>query len=59
MEKHRVHRLLSVLTIVLGVMLLIYMIVVESEPGAIPLLLIAVGTIWLLVLRTRLRSHHN
>jgi len=59
MEKHRVHRLLSVLTIVLGVMLLIYMIVVESEPGAIPLLLIAVGTIWFLVLRTRLRSHHD
>lgn len=59
MNRRRVATLLSMLTIVLGVVLLIYMIAVESEPGAIPLLLIAVGTIWFLVLRTRSRSHHD
>lgn len=59
MEKHRVHTLLSALTVVLGVVLLIYMVVAEGEPGALPLLLIAVGTGWFLVLRTRLRSRHD
>jgi len=59
MEKHRVHTLLSVLTIALGVVLLVYMITVESEPGAIPLLLIAVGSGWFFVTRARLRSHQE
>jgi hypothetical protein len=59
MEKHRVHTLLSVLTIALGAVLLVYMVTVESEPGAIPLLLIAVGSGWFFVTRARLRSHRE
>lgn len=48
---------LSALTVVLGVALLVYMVTVESEPGAIPLLLIAAGTGWFLVIRRRARAH--
>ena len=59
MEKLRVHTLLSVLTIVLGAVLLIYMVTVESELGAIPLLLIVVGTGWYFFTRSRARSQHE
>jgi hypothetical protein len=59
MDKHRVHTLLSVLTIVLGAVLLVYMVTVESEPGAIPLLLIVVGIGWYFVTRARARSQHE
>jgi ABC-type multidrug transport system permease subunit len=40
----------------LGCVLLGYMVVVEGEPGAIPLLLVAVGAIWSFVIRRRARS---
>lgn len=53
--KRSVHTVLATLVIVLGVVLLIYMITVEDEPGAIPLLLIVSGTAWLIFARLRLR----
>lgn len=37
----------------LGLCLLVYMIVVESEPGAIPLLLLLFGIGWLISTRFR------
>ena len=59
-RKLKVHTLLSVLTIVVGVALMIFMISTESEPGALPLLLIVLGTGWYLVTRRRrIRSHHG
>jgi len=51
--------MLSVLTIVLGIALLVFMIIVENEPGAIPLLLIVIGTGWYFLTRYRLRSNHT
>ena len=54
--KLRVHTLLSVVTIVIGVALMAYMIVVEDEPGAIPLLLIVLGFGWYFATRARIRS---
>lgn len=45
------HKLLSLLTLSVGVLLLIYMISVEDEPGAIPLLLIIIGTGWYFISR--------
>lgn len=42
-------RLLSVLTILLGTILTIYMIIVENEPGALPLFLIILGISWLII----------
>lgn len=42
----KMHKLLSLITILAGFLLMIFMIAVEGEPGAIPLLLITAGTIW-------------
>jgi hypothetical protein len=58
-KKLKVHTLLSVLTIVTGVVLMIFKIYADSEPGAIPLLLIVLGIGWYLVTRARIRSHHR
>ena len=40
---------------VAGLLLLAYMIIVEDEPGAIPLALIVSGTAWFVISRIRLR----
>jgi len=42
----KVQLLLSVITLSIGLLLLIYMILVEDEPGALPLILILGGTAW-------------
>ena len=57
LEKLWVHKVLSVLTIAIGLLLMTYMITVESEPGAIPLLLVVVGTGWYFITRRRTQSH--
>jgi hypothetical protein len=50
------HTAASVSVTLLGVALLAYMIVVEDEPGALPLALIAAGVAWFLVARLRVRA---
>lgn len=57
MDKRDVQALLAALTAITGALLMIYMMVTESEPGAIPLLLIGGGAGWLWVRRARGRSH--
>lgn len=52
----KVQKTLSILTIVIGVILMIMMIVVEDEPGAIPLGLIVGGGAWYFITRARARS---
>lgn len=52
-----IHRLSSILLTTIGVALLGYMILVEGEPGFIPLLLIVAGVGWYLVARARSLSH--
>ncbi|MBU2526507.1 MAG: hypothetical protein KKC03_07900 [Bacteroidetes bacterium] len=42
---------LAMLVLSLGIFLLVYMIVVEDEPGAIPLVLILLGVAWLVKIR--------
>jgi hypothetical protein len=59
MEKLKVHTLLSVLVVAVGAGLMAYMITVESEPGAIPLLLVVIGSGWYLVTRGRVRSRRT
>ncbi len=51
----KIGKVLSIITIVLGLALLIFMIKVEDEPGALPLFLILVGTVWFFVNRVRIR----
>lgn len=50
-EKLRTQIILSLVIIGIGVMLMIYMIVFEDEPGGIPLLLIVGGSAWYLMKR--------
>lgn len=52
----RIHARLAAATIVIGLALIIMMIVVEDEPGALPLALIVGGAGWYLVTRRRARS---
>jgi hypothetical protein len=47
---------LSLATMCLGLALLVYMVTVEDEPGALPLAMIVLGSLWHFVDRTRLRS---
>jgi hypothetical protein len=51
MKALNAHTLISLIIVFLGLVLLIYMISVESEPGAIPLLLIVGGTGWYFITR--------
>lgn len=44
--KLKSHTLLSWIMMGLGLLLLIYMVTVEDEPGAVPLALLAGGAIW-------------
>ena len=57
MKKRKIYALLSALTVLIGAMLMAYMIYVESEPGAIPLLLIVFGIGWYLAAQYRFRRH--
>lgn len=49
-------KILSVLTIALGAVLLIFMITVEDEPGAVPLFLIVTGSVWLMINRYQVKK---
>lgn len=49
-------RILSVLIILLEIALMIYMIEVEDEPGALPLFFIIIGTIWLIVNQNQIKK---
>jgi hypothetical protein len=47
MKKLYMQRTLAILNLLFGVILLTYMTIWESEPGALPLLLVIIATIWL------------
>ncbi len=55
----RIQNLLSILMIVLGIVLMTFMINVESEPGGIPILLVLFGAGWYLITRLRSRSQQK
>jgi hypothetical protein len=59
MERLKVHRLLSILTIVVGVAGVIIVGHVEDDPIVIPPLLIVLGIVWFLITHVRIRSHHT
>ncbi len=50
---------LSALLLALGLVLLVYMVTVEDEPGALPLGLILIGAVWHVVARRRARSRRR
>ena len=44
-------KILPMVFITLGTILLIYMIVYEGEPGALPLLILLIGIVWFAITR--------
>ncbi len=52
----KMQKQISVIIIVIGIALMIMQITLESEPGAIPLLLIISGSVWHFITRARIRS---
>ena len=54
--KSKWSKILSLLTVFLGFVLLIYMIMVEDEPGALPLLLIITGVAWFIISRNQIKK---
>lgn len=58
-QKLSVPTVIQVLIIAVGLVLMIGKIVADSEPGAIPILLILVGIGWYFIQRVRLRSHQS
>jgi c-di-AMP phosphodiesterase-like protein len=55
-NKLKMHRIISLIIIIIGILLMMMKIFEDSEPGAIPLLLIIVGAGWYLKTRARIRS---
>ena len=55
-RKLKTWRAISVFIIVLGIILLVYMITVEDEPGALPLFLILSGTVGFIVIRAKIKK---
>jgi hypothetical protein len=54
-QKLKLQKILSLIIIMLGIALLTYMVIVEDEPGAIPLLMIVTGTGWYFLTRSRIK----
>lgn len=52
----RIFKVLPAIAILLGCIMLVYMILVESEPGAVPLILFFGGLIWILIDRYRTKN---
>ncbi len=58
-NKLMIQRMLSVIMIALGFTLMVLMIVVEDEPGGIPVLMIITGTIWFFITQSRIKSNQT
>lgn len=59
LEKLRVQKILSALTVAIGFVLMSGKVYADSEPGAIPMLLVVLGTGWYLVAWVRTRSRRR
>lgn len=59
LQMFRIQSRLSVLITVTGIILMVMMMVVESEPGAFPLFLILSGSVWYFIIRFKIRAQHK
>jgi hypothetical protein len=55
-HKLKIYTTLSVLMMLFGLILMIYMIKVEDEPGALPLFLMVIGIVWFIVNRVKIKK---
>lgn len=51
MKNHKTQLQISTVVLILGLVLLVYMVIVESEPGALPLAMVLGGLVWNVVVR--------
>lgn len=56
-QNFHVYNIFSAIIFMSGLLLLIYMVSVEGEPGALPLLLLLLGSVGLLFRYIQLRKH--
>ena len=59
LEKLKVQKMLSALTVAVGFVLMAGKIYADGEPGAIPMLLVVLGAGWYLVARARARPRRR
>ena len=59
LEKLKVQKTLATLTVAVGFVLVAGKIHADSEPGAIPMLLVVLGAGWYLVARVRVRPRRR
>ncbi len=59
LEKLKLHKVLSTLSVVVGLVLMAGKIYADSEPGAIPMLLVVLGAGWYLLTRARTRPRRR
>jgi hypothetical protein len=55
-KKYKRNNVLSIVITLLGVSLLTYMILIEDEPGAVPLFLIFIGIAWFFFNRHKMKK---
>lgn len=58
-KKRKIHKLISALTISIGIMFLLYGIFVEDDPNLVAPLFIVGGAVWYFVTRSKIRSQHT
>ncbi len=58
-KKFKIHHQLSIVTTLIGILLMSFMVIVEDEPGALPLALIIIGTGWYFFTRSKLRAQQT
>ena len=59
LKKLKMHKLISVLITAIGFALMGAKIYADSEPGAIPILLVLLGIGGYFITRVRIQSHHE
>jgi hypothetical protein len=57
MENLAVHRIVAAIVFAIGLALMAYKIYADSEPGLIPIMLVATSTAWYFITRIVARSH--
>lgn len=58
-EKLKVYRALSILLTSIAIVLLTFMVLVESEPGLLPLFLLVIGITFSIYFHVRLKQRAN
>lgn len=56
---YKTQLLISATVLIIGLILLVFMITVEDEPGALPLALILGGLVWQFIIRRKQKQVHQ